>query len=296
MAHRLFRLLAIAAFSASAGSAALIGVPAPTPHPLHVMSMNQCSDQILLALLPPERIVSVTWLSRDPQGSMMPAAARRVGVNHGLAEEVVRQQPDLVIVSSFMAPATRGLLHRMGWPMIEVSDAPSFDRIRALTRQIAAAVDERARGEALIAAMDRKLALLARDPAPPLRVAAWDGSGFSAQPGSLYDAVLGAAGAINVANLPPANGYGRPDTEVLLAAAPQLLIQGGYDRMGLRENIAHHPLVRRFWGRDRTLVIKQSYYLCGTPSIADAALKLRDQMRAAMAAARTPLPFAGGIR
>ncbi|NIJ08586.1 iron complex transport system substrate-binding protein [Sphingomonas vulcanisoli] len=273
------------------GDAALSAIPA---HPMRVMSLNQCTDQIVLALLPPDRIASVTWLSRDPQGSLMAAVAARVAVNHGMAEEVVRQRPDLIVTSSLASPATRGLLQRMGWPMIAVDDASSFDQIRSVTRQIAAAVDERARGEVLIAAMDRKLADLARHPAPPIRVAAWDGGGFSAQKGSLYDAVLRTAGAINVANEPPANGYGRPDTEVLLETAPQLLIQGGYDQAGLRANIAHHPLVRHYWGKDRTLVIRQAYYLCGTPFIADAALMLRRELGAAAGAARSPLPFAAG--
>lgn len=290
---RIAALLA-AALSTSAGVAAAgpSGIPRATPHPVRVMSINQCTDQIVLALLPPERIASVTWLSRDPRNSLMAAQAKRVGVNRGLAEEVVRQRPDLVIAGSYTTPATRGLLKRLGWPMIEVDNADSFDQVRAITRQIARAVGEQARGEALIAHMDRGLAALARDHGPKIRVAAWDGGGFSAARNSLYDTVLTAAGAVNVANSPPATAYGTPDTEVLLAAAPELLVQGSYDRMSLRENEAHHPLVRRYWGKDRTLVIRPAYYICGTPFVADAALMLRRDLRAARAAARTPLPFA----
>ena len=78
--------------------------------PVHVMSMNQCTDQLVLALLPPERIASVTWLSRDPDGSLMFREAARVDINHGMSEEVLRQKPDLVIAGAFTTPATRGLL------------------------------------------------------------------------------------------------------------------------------------------------------------------------------------------
>ncbi len=276
---------------ASAGDK--VHVSALSHKPMRVMSMNQCVDQLVLALLPPDRIASVTWLARDPDGSLMYREAARVSVNHGLAEEVVRQRPDLVVAGTYTTPATRGLLKRLGYPIIEVDNAESFADIRKITRQVAHAVGEEARGEALIARMDRQLAELARDPGPPLRVAAWDGAGFNANEGTLYNAVLEAAGAVNVANRPPASTYGRPDVEVLLATAPTLLVKGaGIGRKpGLRDNVERHPLVRRYWDGERTLTIRQAYYLCGTPLVADAIVHLRGELRAAAQRIRTPLPF-----
>jgi len=289
--------IAAAVLLVSTGSA---GVPPdaglPPSVPLRVMSTNQCTDQLVLALLPPERIVSVTWLSRDPSGSLMAEAAHRVGINHGLAEEVVQQNPDLIVTDAFSKPATRALLKRLGYPIVEVGHAADFDAIRANVRQVALAVGEVARGEAMIAEMDRDLADLARDPGPPLRVVAWDGGGFSASEGSLYNEVLEAAGAVNIANEPPVSRYNRPDTEVLLVAAPALLVKGAGVRpeYGMRENIEHHPLVRRYWSGARTVAISPAYYACGTPLIDKAAIRLRAELRAAVGAARTPLPFAAG--
>lgn len=255
--------------------------------PRRVMSMNLCTDQLVLALLPPARIASVTWLARDPESSLMAARARRVGVNHGVVEEVLRQHPDLVVASSFTTPAATGLLKRLGYPLLQLDEAASFADVRRVTRQLAAALDVRARGEALIARMDRQLADLARDPGPPIRVAAWDGGGFNARAGSLYDAVLRAAGAVNVAADPRVAGHGAPDAELLLATAPALLVQGapGFRRRGgLGDDVARHPLVRRLW-RGRTLVIRPAYYDCGTPFAADAAIALRTELRAAAARA-----------
>lgn len=270
-------------------------IPAATARPMRVMSMNLCTDQLVLALLPPERIASVTWLARDPGSSLMAAEAQKVGINYGLAEDVIEQKPDLVIAGSFTTPATRGMLKRLHYPMIEAGFASSFDDVRALTRQIAAAVGEKARGETMIARMDRTLAGLARDPAPKLRVASWDRIGFSAAKGTLQDAILEAAGARNIANEPPATSYGKPDAEVLLKTAPALLVQGSpyAHEPSLGDLVEQHRVVRRYWGKDRMLTMPQAYYACGTPQIADAAVALRDQMRRAAAAARAPLPFAG---
>ena len=288
--------LAAAALLVSTGSA---GVETPTSGPTPSQpppprSKKERHKQLVLALLPPERIASVTWLSRDPSGSLMAGAAQKVGINHGLAEEVVQQAPDLIITDRFSKPATRAMLKRLGYPMIEVDDASSFDAIRANVRQVALAVGEVARGEAMIAAMDRDLAALARDPGPPLRVVAWDGGGFSASKGSLYNAVLEAAGAVNIANEPPVSRYNRPDTEVLLVAAPTLLVKGAGVRpeYGMRENIERHPLVRRYWDGARTVAISPAYYTCGTPRITKAAIRLRAELRAAAGQVRAPLPFA----
>ena len=289
--------LIVTALPTIVGSAERAVVPkSPSPRPLRVMSMNQCTDQIVLALLPPERIASVSWLARDPDGSLMYREAARVGINHGLAEEVLRQRPDLVIVGSVTTSATRGLLRRLRYPMIEVDHPGSFEAIRTATRQIAKAVGEQARGEALLARMDRDLAELAHHPGPPLRVAAWDSAGFSATKGSLFDAVLGAAGAVNVANEPPTSAYGKPDTEILLLTAPTLLVKGaGIVRApGMHDNVDRHPVIRRYWDGIRTLTIPQAYYACGTPNVAEAALALRQELRAAARQIHTPLPFSPG--
>jgi iron complex transport system substrate-binding protein len=262
-----------------------------------VMSLNLCTDQLLLAIVPASRIASVTWLARDPEDSIMAKYADSVAVNHGAAEEVVRDHPDLVLAGTYATPATRDLLKKIGIPVLEIEPADSFDAIRRATRKVAAAVGEPARGEALIAHMDEALAELERSKQLNVRVAAWDGAGFSARPGSLYDNVLIAAGARNVINEAGALTSGSPDVEALLATAPTLLVRGmpGFQKPGMRQSVAFHPLVTRFW-RDRTVFVPRYYYVCGSPFSADAALSLRTQMDALLATASVPLPFVPAAR
>ena len=287
-------VLVACVLSACSGSAQGPQVPRAAARPLRVMSINLCADQLVLALLPRDRIASVTWMAHDPDGSLMAPAAAGVPENHGFAEDVARQRPDLVIAGRFAAPATRALLKKLGYPLLEIDEASSFDDIRRVTREVAHAVGEEARGEALITRMDGQLAELARDRAPPLRVVAWDGAGFGAGKGSLYDTLLGAAGAVNVADDQPVGGLGRPDVEILLRTAPTLLVKGAGmgEAPGLRRNIERHALVRRYWDGARTITIRQAAYVCGTPMVAGAALELRDKLRAAAARVHEPLPFA----
>lgn len=288
------RMATLAAVLLSSCMAAL--AQATPPSHLRVMSISLCTDQLLLALLPPERITSVTWLAHDPSISLLLQEAKQVAANRGLAEEVVRDRPDLVLAGSFTTPATRGLLRQLKFPLLEVGSLDSFEDIRRVTREVAAAVGASPRAEQLLARMDATLDTLAQTAPLPLRVAAWDGSGFSARPGSLYDTLLQTAGATNIAHEAKSANISAPTVETLLAMAPALLVRGAprFDKPGRRSDAAHHPLIGRYWG-DRTIVLAQSAYVCGTPFAADAAVALRADLSRFEAKASTPLPFVNAV-
>ncbi len=265
---------------------------APIPaRPAHVMSLNQCADQIVLALLPPDRIASVTWLSRDPMTSRMATEAERVGVNFGQAEEVLAQKPDLIVTGQFTTGATKALLRRLGFPLLEVETPESFAAIREVTRLMARVLGESAKAEGLLSAMDAALADAARSPAH-LRVAAWDGGGYAPGVDTLYHAILTAAGAINVAAEQGVSTYAEFDAEALLQTAPVALVQGisRADAPGRRRDVARHPLARQFYA-DRTVTLPQSLYVCGTPYSAEAVTLLHAAFASLKASGRDTPPF-----
>jgi len=147
-----------------AAVAALILVGAAAVHaaaPQRVMSLNLCTDQLLLDLLPPARITSITYLARSRNKAFHWAQAEQVPVNHGLAEEVLAQHPDLVLAGTYTTTAARMLLRQVGVAVLEVPTANNFEEIRRVTRQVADAVGEREAGEKLLASMDATLRDLA---------------------------------------------------------------------------------------------------------------------------------------
>lgn len=265
---------------------------APMPErPLRVMSLNQCADQIVLALLPPERIASVTWLSRDVATSRMAAEAARVGVNFGQAEEVLAQQPDLIVTGRFTTGATKALLRRLGFAILEVETPESFAAIRDVTRALAAVLGESAKAETLLGAMDAALEVAAASPTY-LRVAAWDGGGYAPGADTLYHAILTAAGAINVAAEQGVSTYAEFDAEALLQTAPAALVQGisRADAPGRRRDVDRHPLARQFYA-DRTVTLPQSLYVCGTPYSAEAVTLLHAAFADLQASGLDTAPF-----
>lgn len=254
--------------------------PAHAAPPQRVMSINLCTDQLALLLLPRERIVSVSWLSRDPALSAMHREAAHVPVNHGASEEVLRARPDLVLAGAYTTRATVETLRALGSPLLEAAPAEGWDDIRRTTRAVADALGERTRAEALLREMDAKLAALAAKTAAQRRplVAFWSGPGMAPGAGTLSDAVVQAAGADNLARKLGIVGFGALDTERLILSSPDLLITAeATPSPSLRAEAARHPVIRERW-QGRMLSVPEALTSCGGPFTADAALQLNAEI------------------
>jgi iron complex transport system substrate-binding protein len=250
------------------------------PAPQRIVSLNFCTDRLLLALVAPRRIASLTWLARSEGEPGERALAVRLPQNHGSAEEVLAAHPDLVLAGRFTTATTRALLARVGVPMIEIDAAQDWDGIRRTTREVAAAVGEAARGEALLAHMDAQLAAIAALPAaPPVRAIGWDGAAEDV-PGAdtLFNTILASAGAVNIAARPV--GRGGFDLEQVLRARPQVLLRSTSDvgSSSLRSSLADHPVLRALPGLT-VIDYPESAWACGVPAAADYARDLARSLR-----------------
>jgi len=167
--------------------------------------------------------------------------------------------------------------------MVDVPPANTFDEIRAATRLVAHAVGEDARGEELIGRMGAKLQALAMTkPKYTIRVAAWDGAGGVPGRGTLFDAILTAAGGINIASA-SGEADARFGIERLLIARPDVLLYGAGERTtpALRTDADQHPILLHTFGA-RRITYPEVLYGCGAPESADAAMALRASLLHAM--------------
>jgi iron complex transport system substrate-binding protein len=250
----------------------------------HVMSLSMCTDDLLLDLLPPERIASITYYSRDPSNSYQWPQAAKVAINWGTVEEVLAEKPDLVLAGTYTTPAARALLKQLHLPLLEVPPAEDFDQIRTVTRLVAHALDRDAAGEALIARMDSTLReLAASKPAQNIRVAAWGEGGSIPGKGTMFDTILTAAGGVNIAASIDSRAYTSFDVEQLLLARPDVLAYASHitDTPGLNTNLAQHPLILKLYS-GRSVTYPSALYSCGVVESAGAALALRASLLQAM--------------
>ena len=206
------RLCALAALL-SVGGAETVQAAA-----LRVMALDQCADQFVLALAP-EADIALSPRADDPDAWMREAAKGRRQVRPTL-EAATGFQPDVAVRYWGGDARLLGVLDRRGVRTVGIDDATDMDGVKANIRKVAAALDRRDRGEALIRRMEARLAHASS--AGRGRTAVYvTASGFTSGPGSLMDAILRSAGFRNGVKRP---GYQPLGLERVLLTPPALYV------------------------------------------------------------------------
>jgi len=251
----------------------LAATSAASAPPERIVSLNMCTDELVLRLADRERIASVTWLSQDPRNANMADVARQVLANHGLVEQVLALKPDLVVAGAYTTRATVNLLRRVGTSPREFGVPRNLAEMRVQIREMAALLGEEARGEALIADIDTRLdALAARRPARPLRAIVLRPNGFTVGRGSLVDEILTRAGLVNIAAELGIESYGQiPLEAVALAGAEVLVLNDTPDGPpSLAHEVLHHPVITALAGKLKPVTLPSRLWTCAGPSVIDA--------------------------
>jgi iron complex transport system substrate-binding protein len=259
-------------------------VTATAAEPRRVMSLSMCTDDLLLELLPPERIASLTYYVRQRSNAELWPQAATVPINYGTTEEILAAKPDLVLAGTYTTPATRRILKNLHFALLEVPPASNFDEIRAMTRDVASALGRQQAAEVLIAQMDTTLRELASSlPSSKIRVAAWGEAGAVPGKGTLFDAILTAAGGVNIA-ADDRGPYTSFDIEQLLLARPDVIAYSSSttDTPGLNTDLALHPLILKLYA-GRRITYPSALSSCGLVESANAAVALRASLQKVMA-------------
>lgn len=256
--------------------ALLHGATAAAAPPQRIVSLNVCADQILVDLVPRERIAAVTHLATDPLTAAKPERAAGLRQTRGGAEDVVALKPDLVLVGEYSTPATTDLLRRLGFRVEPVALPQSIDGVRALIRRMAEFVEEPSRGAALIAAMDGRIAATSPSSSPQRpRALVYQANNFVAPEGTLVDEAMRVAGLSNAAARLSYTRRGQVGVEDIILSRPDLLIYASGPeayRTTVGDNIRHPALHQKSWRAE--LVLPWPLWLCATHHVAEAVERL----------------------
>jgi len=241
--------------------------------PQRIVSINMCTDELLLRLADRDRIASVTWLSQDSRNANMAATAARIPANHGLAEEVLSFRPDLVLAGVYTTRTTVQLLKRTGIKVVEFGVPQTLEAVRRQIRDFAAAIGEKDRGEAMVADMDARLAELATQAhTPPQSAIVLRPNGYTVGKGSLVDELMQRAGLDNLAaRLGIDNHLQIPLEAVALQQADVLILNGeSGGAPSLATETLHHPIVRKLGEKLRVVFMPSRLWTCAGPAVVDA--------------------------
>jgi iron complex transport system substrate-binding protein len=242
-------------------------------HPT-IVSLNPCTDAILADVTAPGQLLAVSRYSHEPSGTSMPLrVARRFPATGGTVEEVLALDPDVVVASSYADPASLQAFRRLGIRVETVGIAASVAESEAQVRWLAALAGEPARGEALVAGIERSVAA-ARRAGPPVTALMWQEGGLVPGQGTLVAELMANSG---LASQSAARGLGQGaylPLERVLADPPRLVIAAGAERM------EHHPALRYLSGVRYAAVPPNLLYCAGPtiPRLAARLAALRDGM------------------
>lgn len=239
--------------------------------PQRVVSLNLCTDELLLLLAGRARIAAVSALADDPVYSPAATLAEGLPQNHGTAEEVLRLAPDLVLASRYSPPFTLELLRGEGIPLVQIAQPASLAEARANLREVAEALHLEAEGEALLGRFEARLAAAAEKAAalPDRRGLVLQARGYTHGAGSLIGEVLALAGIDNIAAELGYGGWAQIPLETLLRQRPEVIViesHGAEDR-SLAAQVLRHPALDSL---DAEIVaVPERLWACGSPFLAE---------------------------
>ncbi len=203
--------------------------------PQRIISLTLGTDEILLSLVGPERLIGVTYLAQDETTSNIASDPDLAKVANSLEadpEQVIALEPDLVIVASFTNPAVLDQLVSAGLTVYVVGNFISIDAMEENILQIGALVGEDAAAQAMVASMDESLAVVADEVSQaggdPPRVLYFTSGGWVAGSATTVDDMIVRAGGVNAAAEAGLVDWNQVGEEAVLTMNPDAVILSPY--------------------------------------------------------------------
>ena len=266
LTHRLVQSLVAVATLALPGALSAANLP-------RIVSMNVCSDQLLLTLADPEQILGLSRFSRDGWQSWAADRARRYPVLSGGAEDVLVAKPDIVVASLFDKRSTRELLKANGLHLAEFTVPRTLDEVKDQIREMGEVVQHPDRARAEIARLDAAIAR-ARQAATDkhYRVLPLSRRGWVSGRDSLVSSLLTETGLLNPAGELGVAFGGFASMEAIISLKPDFILVSEAGDRAEDDGRAFllHPALERFYLMEKRIVIPERLTVCGGVMLAEA--------------------------
>jgi iron complex transport system substrate-binding protein len=203
-----------------------------------IASLNLCTDEYLLLLAKPREIVSISYLSQDPQESPLWQAARAYRGNRGSIEDVLAARPTLVLTMGGGGRSTGLLAMRLHMRALDLPYATSLTDVERNLRTVAELMGSPDRAGPWIARIEQ----LRRTSPSTAQDTMWISGG-----GDSFAATSLGAQWLRLAGFRQRGLQGnRATLETLLATPPKVLVQSDYrsGQMSGGSRWLNHPIVR----------------------------------------------------
>jgi iron complex transport system substrate-binding protein len=263
--RRLGWLLAMIALAISNGATRAAGP--------RIVSMNVCSDQLLLSLADPDQIVGLSRFARDDWQSFSADQARHFPILSGGAEDVLVIKPDIVVASLFDNRATRELLKTNGLHLIEFTVPRTLEEVKQQIRAMGDVVQHPDRATAEIARLDAAIGRARQTAsAKHYRVLPLSRRGWVSGRDSLVSSLMAEAGLLNPAADLGVGSGGFVSLEAIVNLRPDYILVSEPGERAEDDGRAFllHPALEHFYPPEKRIVLPERLTVCGGAMLADA--------------------------
>ena len=282
--RRLLAYIAIAAALSAPSSSAFAAGP-------RIVSMNICTDQMLLALADPDQIMGLSRFSRDARQGLLGNGARLFPLLSGGAEDILVLKPDVVAVSAFDKRSTREILKANGLNLVEFPIPRTLADVRDQIRQMGALAGHPERASAEVARLDTAVVDAKRAAAGKnLRMLPLSRRGWVPGRDSFVGAILTEAGLVSAAGELGVDFGGFVSMEEIVRLKPDFLVVSDAGERAEDDGRAFllHPALEHFYPRNRRIVIPERMTECGGVFLADALNALTSELKRLTAIGASP--------
>lgn len=252
-----------------------------------VLSINLCSDQMVMLLAEPSQIKALSRLSKDSAGSYFHQQAQKFPQAETQAEDILPLAPDIVLTGPYTPRHTSALLAELGLRVESLKIANSLEDMfanmllvgRILDQEVKAATiveSLRVRLSAINLRVDRLDSRMHNHGQSRPKAAVYDPNGYTVGPQSLRGEAMSLAGWHNVAQDRGIETYGVIHLEDLIKLAPAALIESPYsaDTYSRGQMVAKHPALRQSGLNPMIVSLPSNQTICAGPWSIDVVAKL----------------------
>ena len=248
-----------------------------------VSSINLCADQLILLLADAEQIHSVSLLAHDRAGSFLYQTAKMFPANDGHSEQVLAEQPDLVIAGQYSPAYTVKLLENVGINVKVLPLATTIESMLGNIQMVSAWVGQQQRGQRIIDSLRVRIDQFDAYPDDPPTAAIYDPNGYSVGADSLRGEMLTLAGLKNIAADIGIESYGHMSLESMVVSSPDIIVDSPYSpgTFSRAQQLTKHPAIRQSGLQPEVVIVPSNMTICAGPWTVDAIEQLQQARRRA---------------
>lgn len=236
--------------------------------PKRVISLNLCTDILVLSLAEPSQLVSVSHIATDPVSSPVAQAAKNYHLNRSGLEEILSLKPDLVLASIYTAPHILAALEQAGIAVERFGYAQNFTDIAQQIAQMGKALGQQNRAEMQIADINRTIGSVKKREQPVTAIL-YEPNGYTSGAGTLADEIMKQLGIINLAAGDSRLVAGRVTLEDLIRLKPDMIIEPKfYEKPALAYQNYRHPVMKALVSekgrKTQHIAVPGRYWSCGS--------------------------------